>query len=163
MTRENKSTIILSLIVCGIAAILGVLNKSYLVSGMYIGTVILASIIMREKEIYDQLYAILLISLCYDYVLHVPGIESVYMFHIVLAIFTLMSLYKFFREHEVWENINKVILCIFVIWFIYMCISVTWALNKSLAVKYIAIYIMMFAFIVDLMIYNIINCISWIC
>lgn len=36
-----------------------------------------------------------------------------------------------------------------------MCISVTWALNKSLAVKYIAIYIMMFAFIVDLMIYNI--------
>lgn len=89
MTRENKSTIILSLIVCGIAAILGVLNKSYLVSGMYIGTVILASIIMREKEIYDQLYAILLISLCYDYVLHVPGIESVYMFHIVLAIFTL--------------------------------------------------------------------------
>ncbi|CAI3625448.1 putative membrane protein [Clostridium neonatale] len=155
MTRENKSTIILSLIVCGIAAILGVLNKSYLVSGMYIGTVILASIIMREKEIYDQLYAILLISLCYDYVLHVPGIESVYMFHIVLAIFTLMSLYKFFREHEVWENINKVILCIFVIWFIYMCISVTWALNKSLAVKYIAIYIMMFAFIVDLMIYNI--------
>ena len=50
MTRENKSTIILSLIVCGIAAILGILNKSYLVSGMYIGTVILTNIIMREKD-----------------------------------------------------------------------------------------------------------------
>jgi hypothetical protein len=36
-----------------------------------------------------------------------------------------------------------------------MCISIIWALNKSLAIKYIAIYLMMFAFIVDMMIYNI--------
>ncbi|MBE6071946.1 MAG: O-antigen ligase domain-containing protein [Clostridium butyricum] len=155
MTRQNKYTMTLLIIVCGIAAALGFLNKSYLVSGMYIGTVILTGFLMREKDIYDQLYCILLISLCYDYVLHVPGVESIYMFHIILAAFSLMSLYKLFKDREVWKNINKVVLCIFIIWFIYMCVSVTWALNRNLAIKYIAIYIMMFAFIVDLMIYNI--------
>jgi hypothetical protein len=36
-----------------------------------------------------------------------------------------------------------------------MCVSVTWALNKSLAIKYIVIYLMMFAFIINIMIYNI--------
>lgn len=155
MTKDNRATITMLLMVCTMAAIFGILNKDYLVSGIYIVTILLTGILMKQKELYDKLYAVLLVSLCFDYVLHMPKIESVYIFHIILGIFSLMSLYKLFTDYEVWKNINKVVLCIFVIWFIYMCISLIWALNRSLAIKYIAIYIMMFTFIANLMIYNI--------
>lgn len=155
MTKENRNTIILMTIITLIAAAMGVLNKSYLVSVMFIAVSWITGFFMKDKDIYDVLYGMLLISLCFDYVLHMPGIENVYMFHIMLVVFTLMSVYKFFIDRDVWENINKVVLGIFLIWFIYMCITVLWALNRNIAIKYIAIYLMMFAFIVDMMIYNI--------
>lgn len=155
MTREDRSRNIALALVFAIAGFLGIANGSYLITVMYIITVLVATFIMKEKDIYDLLYAVLLVSAFYDYALHVPGVQSVYMFHIVLGIFTLISLYKAFKDRNVLLNIDKKVLAIYVIWFIYMCCSVTWALNRSLAIKYIAIYLMMFAFSVSMMIYNI--------
>jgi len=155
MTKENRSRNIILAIVFAIAGFLGIANGSYLITAMYIITVIVGVFIIKEKDIYNVLYAVLLVSTFYDYALYVPGIKSIYMFHIVLGVFTLISLYKAFKDRDVLLNLDRKVLSIYVIWFIYMCVSVTWALNRNLAIKYIAIYLMMFAFILNMMIYNI--------
>ncbi|EHJ02065.1 O-antigen polymerase [Clostridium sp. DL-VIII] len=156
MTRENVMRSILLLIIFVISGFLGIASGNYLIAGMYILTVLIAVIlVVRDTDLYNVLYGVLLVSAFYDYSLYVPGRENVYMFHIVLGIFTLVSLYKAFKDREVFINIDKKILAIYAIWFIYACISILWALNRSLSIKYIAIYLMMFAFIVDMMIYNI--------
>lgn len=155
MSREEKYRNIALAAVIIIAAVMGIMNGSYLIAGMYIATVIGALFIIKEKDIYNTLYAVLLVSVIYDYVLYVPGIESIYMFHIVLGVFTLISLYKVFTDREVFLKLDKKVLGIYVIWFIYMCISLLWAISKSSSIKYIIIYAMMFAFIGCLMTYNI--------
>src|SRR5471030_1965150 len=155
MIREYKSTIIFLAIIFAISGFLGLVNGSYLITAMYIIAVLVAVFIIRDKDVYNLLYAVLLVSAFYDYALYVPGIERIYMFHIVLGAFTLISLYKAFKDRDVLINLDKKVLTFYVIWFIYMCISVIWALNKSLSIKYITIYLMMFAFIIDMMIYNI--------
>lgn len=155
MTREDRSRIIVLAIVFIIAGILGIANGSYLITAMYIGTVIAAVFIINDKDIYNMLYAILLVSAFYDYTLYVPRIQSIYMFHIVLGIFTLISLYKVFKDRNILLSLDKKVMGIYAIWFVYMCISITWSLNKNLSIKYIAIYLMMFAFILSCMVYNI--------
>lgn len=155
MTREDKIRNIVLAIVFAIAGFLGIANGSYLITGMYIITVLVAVVIMREKDVYNILYAVFLVSTFYDYAIYVPGIESIYMFHMVLGVFTLMSLYKVFKDRDVLLSMDKKVIAIYVIWFIYMCVSITWALNRNLALKYIAIYLLMFAFIINMMIYNI--------
>lgn len=155
MTIENKNKIIVLAIVFAIAGALGITNGSYLIVAMYILTTIAAVFLIKDNDIYDVLYAVFLVSAFYDYALYVPGVESIYMFHIVLGMFSLASLYKIFKERSIFATLDKKILVIYGIWFIYMCISILWALNRSLSIKYIAIYLMMFAFIVNIMIYNI--------
>lgn len=155
MAIEDRSRLIVLAIVFAMAGFLGIANGSYLITAMYIATVIGAVFIIRNKGVYDTLYAVLLVSTFYDYALYVPGRQNIYMFHIVLGAFSLISLYKLFKERNILLTLDKKIIGIYVIWFIYMCASVTWALNKSLAIKYIAIYLMMFAFILNIMIYNI--------
>ena len=155
MTRENRIRNVVLAIIFAISGFLGIANGSYLITAMYIVTVLAATFIIKDKDVYNLLYVVFLISAFYDYALYVPGIQSIYMFHIVLALFTLISLYKALKDKDVLMNLDKKVLGIYVIWFIYMCVSVAWALNKSLSIKYIAIYLMMFAFIIDMMIYNI--------
>ena len=135
MTREDKIRNIVLAIIFAIAGFLGIANGSYLITAMYIITVLVAAFIMKDKDVYNLLYAVLLVSTFYDYALYVPGIQSIYMFHIVLGVFTLMSLYKAFKDRDVLMNLDRKVLAIYVIWFIYMCVSVTWALNKSLVNK----------------------------
>ena len=155
MTKQDKVRIIFLAVICVIALALGIPTGSYIVTGLYIAAALFAGFLVREKDIYNLLYAILLVSVVFDYVLYVPGIQSVYMFHIVLGAFTLLSLYKVFKDRQILAAIDKKVIVIYAIWFVYMCVSMTWALNKSLGVKYIAIYLMMFAFIIDMMIYNV--------
>jgi O-Antigen ligase. len=156
MTREDVIRNIFLAIICAISGVLGIANGSYLISIMYILTVmVLIVFILKDKDLYNMFYTVLLVSAFYDYTLYVPGIESVYLFHIVLGLFTLMSLFRLFRDKDIFMTLDKKVLAIYVVWFIYMCASITWSLNKSLAIKYIAIYLMMFTFIVNMMIYNI--------
>ena len=107
MTREDRIRNIVLAIIFAISAFLGILNGSYIITGMYIITVIVAIFIIKDKNLYNILYAVLLVSAFYDYALHVPGIQSIYMFHIVLGIFTLVSLNKAFKDREVLLNIDK--------------------------------------------------------
>jgi teichuronic acid biosynthesis protein TuaE len=155
MFKEDAIKYIFLAIIFAISGFFGIANGSYLITAMYILTVAAAVVIVRDKSLYNMFYAILLVSAFYDYALYVPRIQSIYMFHIVLGIFTLMSLYKVFKDKDVFMSLDKKILTIYVIWFAYMCVSIAWSLNKTLSIKYIAIYLMMFTFIINMMIYNI--------
>ncbi|WP_252250429.1 O-antigen ligase family protein [Clostridium sp. ZBS13] len=154
MNGEDKTRIAFITLISIIAMVFGVANGNYVIPIMYIITLVISSYIVQEKDIYNQMYAVFLVSAFYDYTLYAPGIESVYMFHLVLGVFTLMSLYKLIKDRDVIRHIDKKILAIYFIWFVYMCISILWAANKSLSIKYIAIYLMMFAFIFNMMVYN---------
>lgn len=156
MTREDKIRNSILAIVFAISGFLGIANGSYLITTMYILTVLVAVVLVsKDKDTYNLLYTVLLVSAFYDYSLYVPGIQNIYMFHIVLGVFSLISLYKAFKERDVLRTLDKKVLSIYIIWFAYACISIAWALSRSLSIKYIAIYLMMFAFIVDMMIYNV--------
>ncbi|AVK48556.1 O-antigen polymerase [Clostridium sp. MF28] len=156
MTREDVIRNIFLAIIFAISGFLGIANGSYIVSIMYILTVvILVVFILKDKDLYNMFYTLLLISAFYDYTLYVPRVQSVYLFHIVLGIFTLMSLFRIFKDRQILMDLDRKVLAIYVLWFIYMCVSIIWSLNKSLSIKYIAIYLMMFAFIVNMMVYNI--------
>lgn len=156
MVKEDKFRNMFLAIIFAISGFLGIANGSYLITVMYILTVAAVVLfVVRDKELYNMLYAVLLVSAFYDYALYVPRMQNIYMFHIVLGFFTLLSLFRVFKNPDIFVNLDKKVLGIYVVWFIYMCASVVWALNKSLSIKYIAIYLMMFAFVVNMMIYNV--------
>ncbi|ACD25080.1 O-antigen ligase domain-containing protein [Clostridium botulinum] len=155
MSREDKTRITFITLISIIAMVFGVANGNYVIPIMYIITLVISLYIVKDRDIYNLMYCTLLVSAFYDYALHAPGIESIYMFHVILGLCTLMSLYKLVKDREVIRNIDKKILSIYVIWFVYMCATVFWAMSKSLSIKYIAIYLMMFAFIFNMMVYNI--------
>lgn len=156
MVKKDKFRNMFLAIIFAISGFLGIANGSYLITVMYILTVATVVLfVVREKELYDMLYAVLLVSAFYDYALYVPRMQNIYMFHIVLGFFTLLSLFRVFRNPDIFLDLDKKVLGIYVVWFIYMCASILWALNKSLSIKYIAIYLMMFAFIANMMIYNV--------
>jgi hypothetical protein len=155
MFKENKLNIIFSTLISIIIITFSILNKNYLVSILYIISILISAYIIKDKNIYNLLYAILLVSTFFDYSLYIPYSEKIYIFHIVLLIFTILSLYKAFKNQSIFLKLDRKILIFYLIWFIYMCISITWALNKQLSIKYLAIYLMMFAFVIDVMIYNI--------
>lgn len=156
MTQEIKGKSILMGILFAIVIATGVFNKAYLISAMYIVSVVLLAIMLKNESTYDLFYGILMVSLFYDYTIYVPKVQSVYLFHIVLFMFTLYTLYKvLFGQKDIFSKINKPVIILLSIWFVYMCITLAWALNKKMAVKYILIYIMMFSFISCMMAYNI--------
>lgn len=156
MVKEDKFRNVFLAIIFAISGFLGIANGSYLITVMYILTVAAVVLfVVRDKEVYNMLYAVLLVSAFYDYALYVPRMQNIYMFHIVLGFFTLLSLYKVFKDKDILMKLDRKVLGIYAIWFVYMCLSVVWSLNKSLSIKYIAIYLMMFAFIINMMIYNV--------
>lgn len=156
MVKEDGIKNLFLGIIFAISAFFGIANGNYLITVMYVLTVAAAVFfVFRDKDLYNMLYAVLLVSTFYDYALYVPRMQNVYMFHIVLGAFTLLSIYRIFKDKDILINLDKKVLGIYAIWFVYMCVGIVWALNKSLSIKYIAIYLMMFALIIDMMIYNI--------
>lgn len=155
MTKENKTKNILLLLFIAMSVIMGIMNKSYMVTGMYVVTLLVIGYFFKDDSLYDLFYGVLIASTIYDYVLYVPGIENAYIFHIALGLFTLGTLVKLFKNPDIFRKISKFAAIMIGIWFIYICASFFWSLNKGLAVKYIAIYVLMFCFIGDFAVYNI--------
>lgn len=70
MTREDVIRNIFLAIIFAISGFLGIANGSYIVSIMYILTVvILVVFILKDKDLYNMFYTLLLISAFYDYTL----------------------------------------------------------------------------------------------
>ena len=86
---------------------MGILNKSYLVTGMYVVTLLVIGYMFRNDGIYDLFYGVLIASTIYDYVLYVPGIENVYIFHIALGLFTIGTLIELIKNPDIFRKISK--------------------------------------------------------
>lgn len=155
MEKEERARNIVLAVIVLISLIMGILNSCLLVSVMFVLTAAGAIYIIKERNLYTILYELLFVSAAYDYTLFTPKASSIYMFHIVLFIWVLYSIFKFIKEKEIKKKIDKRIIIMLGIWFAYIVLSCLWADNKKLAVKYTAIYIMMFSFIISVMIFNI--------
>lgn len=150
-----KASIFINIPILLLAFIFSLFNNSFLVCGLFFISLIISSkYIVKTKDTYNLLFNGMLISLFFDYSIYVPHFQSIYLFHIMLFIFTIFSIYKLIKDKNIFYSLNKPVLAFLTLWMTYMCLSLTWCLNKVLGIKYIAIYLMMFAFLVDLMIYN---------
>ena len=155
MYKDKRNKNILITILSIISLIMAIMNNSYLVSCLYVGTIIVYMLIDDESKFYDFFYGIFLITTIFDYVLYIPKVSNIYLFHIVVLLFTLYTLYTIFKNMYIIDKINKKVILIYIIWFVYMCVSVTWAKNRMLSIKFLAIYVLMFTFVFDFMVYNI--------
>ena len=110
MFKENNLKSTLLAIISIIIIIFSILNKNYLVSILYIISILISAYITKDKSIYSVLYSILLVSIFFDYSLYIPYIDNVYIFHVILLIFTALSLYKVFKNQSIFLKLDKRIL-----------------------------------------------------
>ena len=134
---------------------IGVVNEMYLLTILYIGAFSILTLIVKPESSYDTTLELMMVSMIFDYTIYFPGISKLYSFHVIFFIFSVMSLIKLFKNRDVFLKLDKKIIKILAIFFIFIAISFTWAISKQLAIKYISIYFMMIIFIIDMLIYNI--------
>ena len=134
---------------------IGVINQTYLLTILYIGVFFILAYIVKPESIYDTVFELMMVSMIFDYTVHFPGISKLYVFHIILFIFSLLSLVNIIKEKGILNNLDKKIIIILCVLFSFIVISFIWAMNKSFAIQFILIYVMMMVFIADMLIYNI--------
>ena len=134
---------------------IGIVNETYLLTILYIGAFSILTFIVKPESIYDTTFELMMVSMIFDYTIYFPGMSKLYSFHIIFFIFSVMNLIKLFKNRDVFLRLDKKIIKILAIFFIFIAISFTWAISKELALKYISIYVMMIIFIIDMLIYNI--------
>ena len=61
MTKENKTKNILLLLFIAMSVIMGIMNKSYMVTGMYAVTLLVIGYFFREDSLYDLFYGVFMI------------------------------------------------------------------------------------------------------
>lgn len=138
-----------------IAAVTSALIQgNYLISGIFFLCIAASLFITKCSSIYERVYYTLLVSAVFEYTMFIPGHEKIYFFHIMLAICSLFSLIEIIKDKSIMAKFDKKIICFFISWFFYICLSFFWSKNKSFNIKYIAIYFMMFVFIANIIIFN---------
>ncbi len=131
-----------------------ILNGNYVIGPLFFVCVVLSLILTDSHQLYDKLYCTLLVSAIFEYTAYVPGHEQIYFFHVMLFIMIIFTALQWIKNGGISINMDKKILWFYIIWFIYICVSYFWSKNKSLNIKYIVIYAMMFAFLAVFVIYN---------
>jgi len=134
---------------------IGIFNGTYFLTTLYLGTFFVLTFIVKPESLYDTVFELMMVSMIFDYTLHLPGISKIYVFHVAFIMFSLMSLIKLVKEKDILKNLDVKIIKILCVFFIFIVISFAWAVNKQLALKYICIYAMTVIFIIDMLIYNI--------
>lgn len=151
---DKKKKILLGLWLAFIIGI-GVINETYILTILYIVAFCILTLIIKPKSVYDTAYELMMISMIFDYTLYFPAISKIYVFHIALGIFSLITLIKLIKNIDIIKKLDKNIIIILGIFFAFIVISFTWAISKSMAIQFILIYLMMIVFILDMLIYNI--------
>lgn len=155
MNKNLKNQLIYITILFLYLGFITIINKNYIISFLYITITLISIFLWKSKDLYELVYVSLLVSAIFEYTIYFPGIENLYIFHLVLVIFTLISLFKLIKDINVLKKLNKKIVIFYITWFIYMCLSILWSYDKKVTLKYIIIYLMMFTFIFDLVLFNI--------
>lgn len=130
------------------------ISGTYVTGSIFVICSVIVILVANPEEIYENLTYTLIITSVMDYTYYVHT-SKLYVFHIFLVITTLVSIFKFIQNREkIMNTVDKKIVMFFVIWLVYICLSVVWSASRSANIKYIAIYLMMFAFVFDIVIYH---------
>ncbi|KOF55958.1 hypothetical protein AGR56_02840 [Clostridium sp. DMHC 10] len=130
------------------------ISGTYVTGSIFVVCSAIVILITNPEEMYENLVYTLIITSVMDYTYYIHT-SKLYVFHVFLVITTVVSIFKFIQNREkIVRNIDKKIALFFAIWFVYICLSVTWSASRSANIKYIAIYLMMFAFVFDIVIYH---------
>lgn len=153
--RIGKEGEILTLLWILFVIFCGVFNKTYLITILYVFLGLIMTLALRPKGIYELSFSFLMVSLVFDYTLHVPNAPKIYYFHIIYVIFTLITMCKLIKDKTILHKIDKRLITLLLIFFTYVCISIFWASNKRLSIQFTIIYLMMVVFILDILIFAI--------
>ncbi|WP_234119257.1 O-antigen ligase family protein [Clostridium hydrogenum] len=131
-----------------------VISGTYITGGIFVVCSAIVILVLKPEQIYENLIYTLIITSVMDYTFFIHS-SKLYVFHFFLVITTLVSIFKFVQNREkILKTMDKKIAIFFVIWLVYMCLSVVWSASRTNNIKYIAIYIMMFAFVFDIVVYH---------
>jgi len=133
----------------------GIINGTFILTTLYVFFTLIMIFVLKPKSAYEIVFSLLMVSLVFDYTLHMPGISKLYFFHIIFSIFTLMSFYKVIKDKNIIKGLDKKFIILLGIFFSFVTISIFWAINKKFAIQFIIIYLMMVVFILDMLIYSI--------
>ncbi|MDW8803076.1 O-antigen ligase family protein [Clostridium sp. A1-XYC3] len=154
MYELSKKSSIYLLIVFIFLLISSVINKNFIINGLFLLSVIAACGLTKSRSLYENVYYTLLVSGIFEYASYFPRQEKLYYFHIVLVLAAILTVFNLLSNRYELKKVNKKLLGFYVIWFLYICLSFIWSKNKGLNIKYIIIYAMMFTFIFILVTFN---------
>lgn len=102
------------------------------------------------------LYYLLIITAVFGYSLAVPFFPQLYLFHIVLFLLLFLCLITLLLKGKIKIKIKniKLYFYFFCTWFLWILTSFLWVDNKSLAIKFTLIYLIMFSFLWLIIFYN---------
>lgn len=154
MYELRKKSSIYLLIVFIFLLISSIINKNFIINGLFLLSIIAACGLTKSDSLYENIYYTLLVSSIFEYASYFPRYEKLYYFHIVLVLAAIITFFNLLSNKYEFKKINKKLLGFYVLWFAYICLSFVWAKNKGLSLKYIVIYGMMFTFISILVAFN---------
>lgn len=154
MQKLNKSSSLYLACIFVLLMAISFINHNYVINSMLFVCLVITMIIVNADTLYDKLYFTLIVSAIFEYSAYVLNIEKLYFFHVMLFIVAVLTLYKIIKKEINFSKINKAVLYFYSIWYAYIILSILWAKNKSLGVKYLAIYTMMFVFLGIIILYN---------
>ncbi|MFL0194608.1 O-antigen ligase family protein [Clostridium sp. WILCCON 0269] len=154
MVELRKKSSFYLLIVFIFLLISSIVNKNYIINALFLLCIVAACILTKADSLYENLYYTLLVSSIFEYASYFPKLEKLYYFHIILAVCAGITFFKVLKNNNKLRIINKKLLGFYIIWFIYIALSFIWSKNKSLNIKYIVIYAMMFTFVFIIAIFN---------
>lgn len=154
MHKLNRDNYIFIAALAAIMVILSVSNSNLLLNIMFLVCIFLGFCTVKPKDNYERLYYTLIISAFFEYTVYFLRYEKLYLFHILLVLLTINYLYLLFKKKYTLQKIDKKILSFYIIWYLYIVVSIIWSKNTSYAIKYIIIYTIMFLFLFILIQFN---------
>lgn len=102
------------------------------------------------------LYYLLIITAMFGYSFAMPFLPQLYLFHIIFFLLLSLILLTFLLKGKIKIKMKNVkfYFYFFLVWFLWILISFLWANDKSLAVKFTLIYIIVFSFLWVIVFYN---------
>ncbi|WP_411678901.1 O-antigen ligase family protein [Clostridium thailandense] len=151
ITKKSSIYIFIAFIFLLVSSII---NKNFIINGLFLLSIVAACGVTKSDSFYENIYYTLLISSIFEYASYFPRHEKLYYFHIMLVICFIATFFNLIINRRELRKIDKKAAYFYVVWFIYICLSFFWSKSKSLNLKYIAIYAMMFAFVFIVVMFN---------
>lgn len=154
LEKEQKIFIFLLL---GIVLVSVLTGTNLIISLLFLACSLIGMLLTKCVSYEENLFYILIISSIFEYTYSFGGHGKIYLFHVLLFVFSLFTLFRIIKDKNILYKFDKKIVLFFAAWFAYICISILWASSKGLALRYIVIYALMYIFMINIVVFNLNN------